>query len=56
VNDWVEPGESVALAGETPTIMCARTVTCALALCDGFAWLTAEIVTGFGDGTEVGAA
>jgi hypothetical protein len=35
--------------------MCASTVICALAVCDGFAALTAERVTGFGDGTDAGA-
>lgn len=55
VNDCVAPGARVALGGETLTIMCASTVIGALALCEGFAWLTAEIVTGFGDGTEAGA-
>lgn len=51
----VPPGASVALGGETLTMMCASTVICALVVCEGFAWLTTEIGTGFGDGTEAGA-
>ena len=55
VKDCAAPGGKVALGGETLTTMCASKVICALATCDGFAWLTTESVTGFGDGTDAGA-
>ncbi len=55
VKVCVAPGGRFALGGATLTIMCASTVICALALCDGFAWLTAARVTGFGEGTDAGA-
>jgi hypothetical protein len=55
VKDCVAPGANDTLGGETLTTMCASTVICALAVCDGLAWLTAESATGFGAGTDAGA-